>query len=583
MTGRGYTVAAALYAALAFIAALTLAYLPVGSQTARLPDCVLGDAGDFSASQLAAEGQHWSCRGIPETSVARTALVRFDLGDAAEPTVMRTRIGLFDRLDVVVVDADGSSRSRSYGQDDVRLVSGEPQFIAPLPELTDRSRAVFVQTIGARHDATPLRAVLFDSDPTADPAHLRTLIVIALLLGLVIAPVVFDLAFYGALRSPFLLWHAALSISFGVLVLLRSGLIVEFVDIPLAVWRGALIMGLGLSIATGAMFTRTFIEKDRLDPRLHRALAIAAAWSLAVSAIHTMGLEILRPLGATFHSIALLPVLVLFIAVLADAWRKGSRAVRFQVIGWLPLLLGFAAQLVTYITQVGLPTDALPMFYLGTLSETTITAIGVADRFFSLRRERDEALDEAQELTRLSERDPLTGLLNRRAIDARFTDLHHAGYETFALLDLDYFKRINDTAGHAMGDEVLRVVAAALAEDSGVIAIRLGGEEFLLLMRGKDAEARAERLRKMVSLRVARKLPHLGQVVTASMGLLVAPRRAVPKAVFSDIYSRADHLLYEAKANGRNRTVAERMQAFSRRGEDRRDRNGSRRRRPDAA
>ena len=212
------------------------------------------------------------------------------------------------------------------------------------------------------------------------------------------------------------------------------------------------------------------------------------------------------------------------------------------------------------------------MCYLGTLSETTITAIGVADRFFLMRRERDEALIEAIELERLSVRDPLTGLLNRRAIDERFEELHIGGYETFALVDLDHFKKVNDNEGHTTGDRVLQVVARTLNDDAGTIAMRLGGEEFLLMMRGADAEERAERLRQIVSLRVARELPELSQVVTASMGLLVAPRRALPKAAFSDIYSRADMLLYEAKAQGRNRMVSEKLRAFSPRNKN--DRRG---------
>ena len=530
----------------------------------------------MTPDELAAPGAHWNCEGKSKEQVSRTAMIRFDLGDAEYPIYLRTRLGLFDSIKATVVDRDGATRSRIYRENDVILASGEPVFLLELPETYAESRAVFVQVRGARHDSTVLRATLYDSDPRFDHTHLQVLIGIAVLLGLVIAPVVFDLAFFGALRSSFLLWHAALSLSFGVQVFLRSGLVVEMFEISPEAWRASMIMALGCCSAVGAMFTRSFIERDKLDPRLRKLLPLVAIWSLVFSAIHAASFEFLRPLGAAFHSYVFAPVFFAFVVVMVDAWRRGSRAVRFQLIGWGPLLLSFALQLTTYLTEAGLPTDALPVFYLGVLSETTITAIGVADRFFALRHERDAALSDAIELERLSERDPLTGLLNRRAIDARFDELHRAGYETFALLDLDHFKKINDTAGHDTGDKVLQIVARVLNEDEGTIAIRLGGEEFFLLMRGSDAEVRAERLRQILALRVARNLPELAQVVTASMGMLVAPRRALPNAQFSDVYTRSDMLLYEAKANGRNRTVSERLQAFStRKGKERRARKAA--------
>ncbi|WFL78442.1 GGDEF domain-containing protein [Altererythrobacter arenosus] len=573
MTGRGYTIAAAAYAALVFLAALALAYNPVAREGAIAPACIANQSASLTSEALAGPGAHWDCTSTSGSVSEIAALVRFDLAEARQlPIVMRTRIGLFDRLELSVVDADGTVRQSIFERDDVKLISNDPMFLADLPEVSETSRAVFMQIKGARHDPTVLRALLFPQDPTLSHGHLLALLGIAVLLGLVIAPVIFDLAFYGALKSEFLLWHAALSLSFALLVLFRSGLVVEFLPLTIEVWRGLLIMGLGLCAFVGAMFTCSFVENDKLDPRLRKWLPRMGVWALIASAIHASAFDFLAPLGGSFHSYALAPVLITFMLAMVDAYRRGSRAIRFQILGWAPLMLAFALQLLTYITPLGLPTDALPMFYLGTLSETTITAIGVADRFFLMRRERDEALIEAIELERLSVRDPLTGLLNRRAIDERFEELHIGGYETFALVDLDHFKKVNDNEGHTTGDRVLQVVARTLNDDAGTIAMRLGGEEFLLMMRGADAEERAERLRQIVSLRVARELPELSQVVTASMGLLVAPRRALPKAAFSDIYSRADMLLYEAKAQGRNRMVSEKLRPFSPRNKN--DRRG---------
>ena len=91
--------------------------------------------------------------------------------------------------------------------------------------------------------------------------------------------------------------------------------------------------------------------------------------------------------------------------------------------------------------------------------------------------------------------------------------------------------------------------------------MRMGGEEFLLLLRGEDAEKRAEKLRQSLSLRVAREVEGLEQIVTASMGVLRLPQ-AAGTIDFSTAYSRADLLLYEAKTAGRNRGVTASLSYF---------------------
>jgi diguanylate cyclase (GGDEF)-like protein len=172
------------------------------------------------------------------------------------------------------------------------------------------------------------------------------------------------------------------------------------------------------------------------------------------------------------------------------------------------------------------------------------------------------ARTEADMLERLSEHDPLTGLLNRRAIESDFGSLRQAGYDTFALLDLDHFKGINDDFGHAVGDKVLRAVGDALRNHPDTMAVRMGGEEFALLMRGANPQERAERMRQAIPVRVARSVPELDRMMTASMGLLELPRSGLKGVGLKEFYASADKLLYEAKSGGRNRMIAERMRMF---------------------
>jgi diguanylate cyclase (GGDEF)-like protein len=254
---------------------------------------------------------------------------------------------------------------------------------------------------------------------------------------------------------------------------------------------------------------------------------------------------------------------------IADALRRGSRAARYQAIGWAPLTLVCIIRLVSGL--LAMPSnDAMMLFYVGCVVEVLATTLGVADRFMAIKDERDNARTEARVLESLSERDALTGLFNRRVIQDRFARLRAEGFTTLAVIDLDHFKAVNDIYGHGVGDKVLRVVATALEPDDDTLVFRMGGEEFLLLLRGRNPLQSAERRRQAITARVAAQVEGLDRVVTASMGLIEVPRNAMPNAGFAELYDRADQLLYEAKQAGRNRTMNERLKLFVPRRKERR-------------
>jgi two-component system, cell cycle response regulator len=178
--------------------------------------------------------------------------------------------------------------------------------------------------------------------------------------------------------------------------------------------------------------------------------------------------------------------------------------------------------------------------------------------------EATEAQRSSDHFRELSVRDPLTGLHNRRHMDELLTVYLRRVVEqgetlTVALIDLDHFKRVNDTRSHAVGDEVLRTVAGLLEESAESIeagfAVRMGGEEFLLVMPGLGRDAAlicAEKLQAAVAEHDW-DLLSTGITVTASIGLAVAPDDSVDHA---GLLEAADRRLYEAKRGGRNRVVA---------------------------
>jgi diguanylate cyclase (GGDEF)-like protein len=165
-------------------------------------------------------------------------------------------------------------------------------------------------------------------------------------------------------------------------------------------------------------------------------------------------------------------------------------------------------------------------------------------------------------LEQLATTDPLTALLNRRALTERLTTemeraLRYDGTVALLLIDLDHFKRVNDTHGHLVGDAVLRGVAELLVQavrTSDMVG-RYGGEEFLVVLPETDDEGAAsfaERVREQVAAHEFRAWDD-GRALrmTASIGVATFPAARIENVV--DLFARADAALYRAKADGRDR------------------------------
>jgi len=151
--------------------------------------------------------------------------------------------------------------------------------------------------------------------------------------------------------------------------------------------------------------------------------------------------------------------------------------------------------------------------------------------------------------------DPMTSLLNRRGLNA-VLDYFLATTQPFAVLalDIDYFKRVNDTFGHDAGDTVIKTVARQLeqsARQTDVIC-RNGGEEFLMILPGADRDVAmmiAERVRKRIE---ALSLDPVGHI-TISVG--VAFWSPESGNTMDQTFKLADDALYQAKNAGRNRVI----------------------------
>ncbi|MGY6550607.1 MAG: sensor domain-containing diguanylate cyclase [Erythrobacter sp.] len=510
---------------------------------------------------------NWNCSSSGWRANQPASWLRFEAASwqgESPPRYFFSRSARHEKITLTALDADGSLRTLSYSESDGRPFPAGPVFSLELPEITDQTRAVLVR-IDRAHSVPLLTEARLSHQRENSDWSLTELMILPLVLGMLILPLLFDITFFVVLRERFVLIHAVMVIGMMSYVLFAGGLISLLVILPVAVM--AVMAPLSWAIACGAalLFLASFLERGALSRAMHRWCIWGGAWTMAVPGFFALQLHITQPIDDAGYFITVFPSALIVTAVLAQAIWRGSRSARFVAVAWTPLLAASLERMVRGLGFYAGPSSLDQAMFLATGIEVVVISLAIADRFLAIRRERDEAISEARMLEQLSTRDSLTGLMNRRAIEARFSELVAQGFGTFALVDLDRFKAINDVHGHQMGDAALVACAAALRAngDRDSVAVRLGGEEFVVLLRGPEAIARAEALRQSIPRRIAADVPGLGLPVTASMGLIEVSSAISSRISFAEFYARADILLYEAKAAGRNRMAYERLTLFN--------------------
>ncbi len=261
----------------------------------------------------------------------------------------------------------------------------------------------------------------------------------------------------------------------------------------------------------------------------------------------------------------------------SEALEESSRrleSVVSQLLGYLGESEGnaenYGEALVSYSGQ--LSESSSPDQVRGVVGSLLAETVKMAEQHKKLQKHVTESTSEITELRQKVQTmrmevltDPLTGIANRKCFDLRLSegiaDCDENGSDLgLMMLDIDFFKKFNDTYGHQLGDEVLKLVARTFVESikGQDTAARYGGEEFsIILPRTKliNALTLAEQIRKTIADKVIvnrRTGDKLGGV-TLSVG--VAAYRAGEPA--SSLIQRADEALYSAKRSGRNKVVSE--------------------------
>jgi len=329
-------------------------------------------------------------------------------------------------------------------------------------------------------------------------------------------------------------------------------------------WGGGsgLVLSIGSALALVCAFALTATLGQRFLPAVMRGNHYAPAMMIVVSSVWLLNLTALLVLWRRKpYSVLDLWLIVTMCAWLFDiALSAGLNAGRYDLgfyAGRIYGLLAASFVLIVLLTQ----TSSL---------HVQLIKLRASDR------------EKADELRRLTTIDPLTGIANRRAFEEALDQewrrmMRHHTALSLLMIDVDYFKRFNDSYGHVAGDQCLRVVAQTLAlraRRAGEIAARYGGEEFAVLLPHIDIAAARQLGERMCDAVRERQIPHQGSavapVVTISVG--VASISALPESAGSlsrdsaadaaspgggaVLIEAADHALYDAKLAGRDRVIA---------------------------
>jgi diguanylate cyclase (GGDEF)-like protein len=337
-------------------------------------------------------------------------------------------------------------------------------------------------------------------------------------------------------------------------ILLSSGIYMLMPDIDL--WRWLSLYGwVGLIIALAGAFSRIAWLDNWFELYAGFGSFASVALSVAVTGV------VVNPVAGQLTQVAIMYAMVIIYSVVGLRFKHALYA------GWLG---GLAGTLLARMLGGEVDWELLHRTYTGS------SLLGMFIAYYAERRDRDlyiqaRMLRVAQERTeeyagrldRLSRQDSLTGLANRRHFDEIFEQewrraVRQQSSMAVLMIDIDHFKHYNDTLGHMSGDDCLRQTArliAAHARRPGELAVRYGGEEFLLLFPETSKEAACQMAEHLL---VAVREAHLPQApglprdyVSVSIGVAVAIP-GVTMVSADELVCAADDALYEAKHAGRD-------------------------------
>lgn len=542
---------------LALVAGMTLLCgVPAEAQTGvagkPLRVCVLRDSGGMDPASLIRHPERFDCTAAQHLlGPGDYWAISEDIGllsSAEAPLNVRVASLWQEGLALHVLYADGSIASQAT---DARGVTPLIQLGAIVEQPLPRSPANIVRLLWHVEGSANMRGILLGARLStarqSEHANLAMAGLYAGFAGLCIALIIYNLALWGALRHRFQLYYCLMVALLLAYAFSSSGALAwAWPEIANNFRLRINYLLLGATGAAALVFARSFFEERVFAGWLGRYSTVVASLMFGIGLLFFL----IAPFGVHLADAAVTCSFVGLATVVAPtlwrAWRLRSNYLWLFAFGW-------GAPILTAVARTLVNLHLLPWSFwidnstiLAMMVEAITSALAVAYRIRLLRDERDEAIEREVMTRRLADTDPLTGLLNRRAF------LHQAigrdGEQLLLIIDLDHFKRVNDTLGHDGGDEVLRVFARMLRTSvpQGTLVARIGGEEFAILTPTEqpvEPEAVLARLRQM-------RMP-FDIKVTASIGTC---RGTLASEVdWKALYRIADAALFDAKSAGRDR------------------------------
>ena len=509
--------------------------------------------------------------------------VLYNRSHPASLWLLSNEYGLLDRMDTYSRYADGRIEHRESGDALVFHARGAP-YRNPNAWL-DLPRGQPVELMVRVQSGGSMQVPLTLWSPAGFAAHTaREQSITGMYVGVLLAMLFYNLVMWASLRDASHAWYAAHIATFAAALLVLQGTAYQYA------WPGSTRIA-ALSVpwaacAAGAamlMFVRAFLDL-RARWRIGNLACLVLVGLLLATALAAWWLP--EPLALKLAlALASAAVGQATIAILVVLIRGFTPAVPF-LVAWLPVLIGcllFGAVAVGWSDRTVAFERALQ---LGSTLEMLLMSVVLGYRYAALRDENTRVVRDARQqledkvdhrtaelkaaLAQLehvhartrdsSQRDPLTGLYNRRYFRETFERLLKDARETRTpvsvfMIDLDHFKVINDRYGHVVGDDCLRFTSRTIGpvlRPTGALLARFGGEEFVVVLNGYDlsaAHAVAEDVRRAMCEHPCRSGGHAVQM-SCSIGLHVI--NPLLEDNIDQAIEKADKALYRAKADGRN-------------------------------
>ncbi len=380
-----------------------------------------------------------------------------------------------------------------------------------------------------------------------------------LLYGILLAMVLYSFFLFLSLKDVAYLYYILYTISAALwLFFVQGHSKLVFGQIPLFD-QAMLWLWAGLMMTWGAVFTSSFLRLKEGRIFLYNVLRALAALGVVVSVVGIAGWDDIA--FSLSHYLGLILPISVVIASVARLLQGFPSALYF-LIAWSTLAAGGFVFSLMGLKLLPVNFWTINGMAIGMTTEAVLLSMALADRFRRLETEKKNLEKIQAHYRELSLTDALTGLHNKRflmnELNLAVEEARESGSAlSLILLDIDNFKSINDSFGHAMGDETLATLAHAMRSctresDS---SCRFGGDELVIIMPGVADEYAlkvAERIRIRFASENMRVVNGVDMQATVSLG--VASFNG--KETAETLMARADEAMYEAKRLGKNRSVA---------------------------